>query len=83
MSHRSQHKHILGSILSDNLDGVKFSNREQLSAQTPSPDDPTLDLYGVGSSDGDNSILVALFLIFDPSNVTQKPTQAHPWINPE
>jgi hypothetical protein len=42
-----------------------------------------LEPTGVGSSDGDISILVELFLIFDPANVTHKPTQAHPWINPE
>jgi hypothetical protein len=41
------------------------------------------NLQVVGSSDGDNSILVELFLFFDLSNVTHEPTQAHLWINPE
>jgi hypothetical protein len=42
-------------------DGAEFANREQLSAQTPSPDVPTLDQQGVGSSYGDNSILLNYF----------------------
>jgi hypothetical protein len=62
---------------------AKFAIREQLSVQTPSPDVPTLEPTRRRFIRRDISILVELFLIIDPSNVTHKPTQAHSWINPE
>jgi hypothetical protein len=42
-------------------DGAKFANREQLSAQTPSPDVSTLEPTGRRSFDSDIFILLNYF----------------------
>jgi hypothetical protein len=61
---------------------VKNSNRDEQSAQTPSPDEPTLEPKEQWFIRQWQFDFVELLLI-DLSNVTHKPTQAHLWINPE
>jgi hypothetical protein len=63
-------------------DGVKFSNREQLSAETPSPDDPTLEPTGhrfIQRWQFDFCWTISHFWFVECH--THKPAQAHPWMN--
>jgi hypothetical protein len=64
-------------------DGRKISTRDELSAQTPSPDEPMPEPTRQRFIRWWHFWCAELYLIFDPINVTYKPTQTHSSINSE